>query len=115
MGLIKKFKAKFLDNCCSTCGCQVLECRRQLYMLPMSVGNYISHKEADYYREQLQKVDRKADIPTGIYACGAVEYQCSECGRRAVQLQIFLPVRDQEKYEDTVWFFNGELDDVLWQ
>ena len=66
MGLIKKFKAKFLDNCCSTCGCRMLERRRQLYMLPMSVGNYISHKEADYYREQLQKVNRKADIPTRL-------------------------------------------------
>lgn len=115
MGLFGKLKASFRSDWCASCGCQMQVRHRQLYMLPMTVGHYSSHQEADYYRKNLRKVARKADIPTGVYACGAVMYQCPECGQRAVQLQIFLPVRDQEKYEDTVWFLKGELDDFLWR
>ena len=48
-----------------------------------------------------------------MYACGAVMYECPECGHRLVKLSIFLPVRGQEKYEDTVWFQNGEMDNFM--
>lgn len=113
MGLIKKIKTFFHDDMCNNCQIQMEEKKRQLYALPMMVGHYIEHKDADYYRKNLHKVNRKADIPAGMYACGAVMYECLECGYKLTKLSIFLPVRDQEKYEDTICFENGELDDFL--
>lgn len=82
-------------------------------MLPMMVGHYTSHKDPEYYRKNLRKVNRKADIPVGTYACGMIVYRCPACSHRTVKLSIFLPVRDQEKYEDGFLFENGELDDLI--
>lgn len=115
MGFLRNIRAAFHDDWCGQCKKPMRETRRQLYMLPERVGHYHSHQDAEYFRCNLRKVNRKADIPTGLYACGAVGYQCPECGRHVVKLSIFLPVRDQEKHEDTVRFENGELDDVLWK
>lgn len=86
---------------------------QRIYALPMMVGNYSSHKDADYFRTHLRKVDHKEDIPAGMYACRAVAYRCPECGYRTVKLTVFLPVRDQEKFEEIVCFENGELDEFL--
>lgn len=115
MGFLRKIKAAFHDDWCSKCQTQMDETFRQLYMLPMMVGHYSAHKDAEYYKRNLKKVERKADIPTGVYACGAIAYRCPECGHQIVKLSIFLPVRDQEKYEDGYLFENGELDDFLWR
>ncbi|MDE5678921.1 MAG: hypothetical protein K2I01_00600, partial [Lachnospiraceae bacterium] len=73
----------------------------------------VSHKEPEYYRKNLRAVSRKADIPTGMYACGLIAYQCPQCSHRAVKASIFLPVRDQEKTEEAILFEKGELDDLL--
>lgn len=113
MGLIQKIRSFFRDDICKQCQIQMEEKKRQLYMLPMMVGHYQEHKNAEYYKQNLRKVNRKADIPSGMYACGLVMYECPECGNRLVKLSIFLPVRDQEKYEDTVLFQNGEMDDFV--
>ena len=113
MGFLRKMLAIFHDNWCSKCQSEMDERGRKLYMLPMIVGNYISHKDVKYYKDNLIKVNRKADIPTGNYACGIIEYQCPECGHRTVKLSIFLPVREQEKYEETIFFENGELDGFI--
>ncbi len=113
MGFLKKFRAIFHDDWCSKCQTQMDETFHQLYMLPMMVGHYISHKDANYYKRNLIKVNRKADIPIGTYACGVISYKCPECGHQIVKLSIFLPVRDQEKYEETIYFDNEELDDFI--
>lgn len=60
-------------------------------------------------------MSRKADVPTGGYACGVIAYRCPNCGHRAVKLDIFLPVRGAEKRENGVYFEDGEMDDFLWQ
>ena len=72
------------------------------------------HTDPEFYQENLYIVDQKADIPPGMYACGAIQYRCLGCGKRVTVLDPFLPVRDQEKHEGRVVFRNGELDDVLW-
>lgn len=113
MGLIRKIRSIFHDDWCSKCQSKMDETSRQLYMLPMMVGNYVSHKDADYYKNNLIKVNCKADIPTGNYACGIVSYRCPRCSQKDVKLSIFLPVRDVEKYEEFIFFNNGELDDFL--
>ena len=113
MGLIKKFKAMLLDDWCGKCQVQMEEAYRQLYMLPMMVGHYTSHKDAEYYKKNLIKVNCKADIPVGTYACGIVSYRCPRCSKKEVKLSIFLPVRDMENYEDFIFFSNGELDDFI--
>ena len=113
MGILRKMCSIFHDDWCSKCQSQMSETGRKLYMLPMTVGHYISHKDANYYRNNLIRVEKKADIPTATYACGAISYWCTKCGHRAVKLSIFLPVRDVEKYEDTIYFENGELDELL--
>lgn len=113
MGLFKKARLLFHDDLCPSCMEKMEERGKQLYMLPMMVGHYVSHSSALYYKKNLIKVHRKADIPIGQYACGINAYKCLSCGYRKVKLSVFLPVRDQEKYEDTIYFENGELDDFL--
>lgn len=110
MGIIKKFKSLFHYDWCSNCQLEMTETYKQLFMLPISVGHYISHDNAEYYKKNLIKVKNKKDIPIGIYACGITKYRCSTCGKALVKLSIFLPVRDEEKYEETICFKNGELD-----
>ena len=113
MGFFKKFLADFHDDWCSECQNVMEEKSRKLYMLPMMVGHYVSHQDAEYYKENLIPVNRKADIPTGTYACGIVTYRCPECLHQAVKVSVFLPVRDQEKYEEVLYFDKGEMDDFV--
>lgn len=114
MGLLHNLKAIFHDDWCSRCRTPMHEYYRQLYMLPVTVDHYVSHKDADYFIQNLIKVKRKADIPPGTYACGAIVYRCPACGHRLVKLSVFLPVRDQEKFEDYIYFEQGEMDDFLY-
>lgn len=113
MGIIKKFKSFFHDDWCSNCQIEMIENYKQLFMLPISVGHYVSHNNAEYYQKNLIKVSSKKDIPIGVYACGMKRYRCPKCGKQLVQLSIFLPVREKEKYEETIYFKNGELDTFI--
>ena len=113
MALFKKIKSLFKDNSCQKCYADMDEEKRQLFMFPAVVGHYVHHDEADYYLNNLVPVSKKADIPTGVYACGAIKYNCPKCGHKMVKLSIFLPVRDQEKYEDTIFYNDGEVDDLF--
>ncbi len=113
MGLLRKIGSFFHDDWCNKCQSQMNEIGRRLYILPMRVGHYYSHKDADYYKRNLIRVERKSDIPTATYACGAIHYWCPKCSNRIVKLSIFLPVRDEEKYEETIYFENGELNELF--
>lgn len=113
MILFKTLKAKILDDWCCNCKIQMEVNYHQLYMLPMMVGHYVSHKDAGYYIKNLVKVNVKKDIPTGYYACGINSYKCPNCGKSLVKLAIFLPVRDEEKYEEYLVFEKGELDSFI--
>ena len=115
MGLFRKMKASLRSDWCSDCQEQMETIRKQLFALPQYVGHYQGHKEPEYYQTHLTPVGKKAEIPTGMYACGAKMYRCPQCGRRLVHLSIFLPVRDQEKYEDSYCFERGELDGLFGQ
>ena len=115
MGLIDRWLRQYQDDWCRSCKCAMEKHRKQLYALPnVSVGHYVERKEPDYYKKNLHPVNRKADIPSGMYACGAIQYRCPQCGKRLTVLDPFLPVRDEEKHEGTIVFRNGELDDFLW-
>lgn len=114
MGVFRKMRAAFHDDWCSQCQTQMVERERKLFALPnMMVGHYVSHKEPEYYYQNLRAVSRKADIPSGMYACGLIAYQCPQCGHRAVKASIFLPVREQEKIEEAILFEKGELDGLF--
>lgn len=113
MKILKKARSVFHDDWCKKCYTKMEIFDRHLYMLPMSVGHYVSHSDAVYYINNLYKVNRKADIPVGMYACGITRYTCGKCGYKLTKLSIFLPVRDQEKHEEFVYFDNGELDSFL--
>ncbi len=113
MGFLKKIRGFFHDDWCSKCQSKMEEKNRSLYMLPMMVGHYTSHDDAEYYKKNLIQVNSKADIPIGNYACGLIAYECQECGHKAVKLSIFLPVRDEEKLEDAKYFENGEMDNFI--
>lgn len=115
MGLLRKLRLMFHDDWCKKCT-EVMDIReKQLYMLPQMVGHYVSHQSPSYYKEKLIKVNKKSDIPTGYYACGIYVYSCPQCSYELVKLSIFLPVREQEKYEDTIYFENGELNDFIYK
>ena len=115
MGIFSKLKASLRDDWCGSCRTQMDETVRQLYMLPMTVGHYCPHKDAEYYKRSLRRVARRAEIPPGIYACEGIVYRCPECGQRVVKLLIYLPVRDRKKYEDAYLFEHGELDDLIFR
>ena len=115
MGLIDKWLRKYQDDWCRDCKRAMEKNRKQLFALPdQSVGHYTEHKDPEYYKESLHLVDKKADIPPGMYAYGAIQYRCPECGKRVTVLDPFLPVRDEEKHEGSIVFQHGELDDFLW-
>lgn len=44
-----------------------------------------------------------------MYACGLIAYRCPQCGHRAVKVSVFLPVRGEEKMEQTLYFDHGEF------
>ena len=115
MGLFRKMREVFHDDWCSQCTAEMEVIRRKLYAMPMTVGHYVAHPEPEYYRQNLTPVSKKADIPTGQYACGIIAYRCPSCGHRAVKLDIFLPVRGIEKRERALYFDAGEMDDFLWK
>lgn len=115
MGLFRKIKARLRDDWCGPCQIQMSETFQQLYALPMTVGHYSAHKDAEYYRRNLRPVAHRTEIPPGLYACKLTAYRCPDCGRRLVKLFIFLPVREQDKYEDVYLFEHGELNDLIWQ
>lgn len=90
--------------------------RKQLYAMPdQLVGHYVSHSDPNYYKTHLTPVSRKSDIPTGMYACGLILYRCPNCGHTAVKLSVFLPVREEEKVEECLYFDKHEMDDFVRQ
>lgn len=103
----------FHDDWCSECLAEMEVTRRQLYAMPeQRVGHYIPHEDAEYYRKALVPVRKKAEIPTGMYACGLTAYRCPNCGHQAVKVSVFLPVREEEKIEQSLYFDHGEL--LVW-
>lgn len=116
MGFLRGLRHIFHDDWCSRCTSEMETIRKQLYAMPdQTVGHYVSHHDPEYYKAHLVPVKRKAEIPVGMYACGIITYRCPECGHRAVKLSIFLPVRDEEKPQEAIYFENGEMDDFLWR
>lgn len=97
-----------------------IDCKKLFAMPNLTVGHYISQSKnftelgTEYLKKKLVPVDSKADIPTGMYACGIIAYKCAQCGHRAVKASIFLPVRDQELVEENLYFENGEIDGFIW-
>lgn len=110
MGLFRRMRHVFHEDWCSECLAEMEVTRKQLYAMPeQRVGHYVPHEDAEYYKTALTPVRKKAEIPTGIYACGLTEYRCPMCGHRAVKVSVFLPVRDVEKSEQVLYFDHGEL------
>ena len=107
MGILRWMRAALHDDWCSKC-CEPMDHEaKQLFFLPQRVGHYQKHEDVQYYLDNLVRVEKKAEIPTGYYACGAYVYYCPRCARRVVKLVIFLPVRDEEMMED-VYVFEDE-------
>ena len=112
MGLIRKIKAKIFDKYCTQCQHEMNVTAPSLYALPeLSVGHYVSHEDAAYYKKHMVAIQQKSQIPAGMYACNMYVYQCPQCGHRAVKLIVFLPVREEEKIEQGIYFDKGEMDD----
>lgn len=66
MSILRKMRAVFHDDWCKNCT-EVMEVKKlQLYFLPQMVGNYVSHKNAAYYKNNLIKVNKKQIYPRGI-------------------------------------------------
>lgn len=111
--MFKKLKSLFHNDWCKNCLTEYTLIKKTLYSLPEMVGHYVSHQNASYYINNLTKVNKKSEIPIGFYACGIKEFTCKNCGKKAVLLEIFLPVREEEKFEEFILFENGELDNFL--
>lgn len=113
MGIFKKAKAWLRDDWCTECAVPMDAQKKQLFLLPMNVGHYESHNDAGYYRRNLIRVSKKADIPAGTYASGTYLYHCPGCGKHVVKVVNFLPVRDQEQIEEAFAFEDQDLYDFI--
>lgn len=114
MGLIGKLRAKIFDKYCTRCQHEMNVAAQWLYALPdLRVGHYVRHEDAGYYKQHLVAIRQKSQVPAGMYACNLYVYQCPQCGHRAVKLVVFLPVREEEKIEQGIYFDNGEMDDFV--
>ncbi len=113
MGLFSKLKAAVKDDWCGDCSSKMDEIEKRLYLMPMSVGHYVDHKEAQYYIKNLIPINSKAEVPIGMYACRITVYRCPECQKRIAMVLPFLPVRDQERTEFAHYYKNGELDSFI--
>lgn len=110
MGFFDKVKAKFKDDWCEKCTKPMDLKKKQLFMLPgLMVGHYVQHDDPNYYVQNMVKVNKKADIPSGVYACGTYVYHCNECQRDVVKIVVFLPVRDQEQVEEAFLYEDPDL------
>ena len=108
--MFRKIRRLFQDDLCSDCASKMEMTRKQLYAMPTQWGgHYGPHTDAVFYKRNLTLVKKKADIPVGMYACGLIAYRCPQCGHRTVKASIFLPVRGEEKMEQTLYFDQGEL------
>ena len=113
MGIFKKIKALFHEDWCTKCQSKMDKISEQTFILPMTVGHYVSHREAEYYKNNLIKVDSKKDIPAGVHASIIKKYRCPKCGHNIVLVSNFLPVRNEEKLEETILYEKGELDSFI--
>lgn len=103
----------FHDDWCIHCTTSMEVRGKRLFMLPVMVDHYVRHEDAEYFKKNLVRVNKKKDIPVGFYACGILSYRCPNCGDSLVKLTVFLPVRDEENDEDYIYFKNHELDEFL--
>lgn len=113
MSFFRKIKGLFHEDWCPTCNGEMSLYEKQLFLLNETVSHYKEQRDPKYFIKNLVKVNRKSEIPPGMYACGIKTYWCSQCGKKIVFVQVFLPVRDMEKQEDAFYFENGELDQFL--
>lgn len=114
MGLFRKMRSRSRKDWCTFCNVEMTLVKKQLYSMPcIRVGHYAPVEHIEFLKKQIVKVDRKAEIPTGTYACGMIQYRCPQCGHGIVELVLFLPVRDKEMVEQILYFENGELDGFL--
>lgn len=114
MGFLNKLKAALKDDWCSGCAEQMNLLKKQLFILPtMTVGHYVEHDDPNYFVQNMFKVAKKAEIPAGVYACGAYLYQCPKCQKKVVKLVVFLPVRDQEQVDGAHLFEDPKLIELI--
>lgn len=110
MSLYGKIRSFFSDSWCRQCGVVLEEQGKEtFFVLPMNVGEYISHTNPNYYVKQARYIASWDEIPTGAYACCFFVFSCPQCGEKVQFLRVFLKVRDMSKSEDFYTFKHGEL------
>ncbi len=114
MNVFKKILGVFHSDWCKKCGAVMEITDTRLYFLPMSVGNYVDHENADYYINNAIPVASVSDIPTGMYACRVQAMHCPQCAKSTVLVSPFLPVRGEERREIAHIFENGEVDSLIY-
>ncbi len=85
MSILRKMRAVFHDDCVKLHGSYGSQ-KITTVFLPQMVGNYVSHKNAAYYKNSLIKVNKKADIPTGIMPAVHIFIPLSDCGYKFIKL-----------------------------
>ncbi len=114
MGILSNIVKKNSVLWCKDCKCDTVIIKNRLYFIPIRVG-YAMPKDkeiARYFLNKLVPISSKADIPAGFHAGNAKRYRCPSCGKYTDTVEVFLPVRDMEKYERTYFFKDGELDNL---
>lgn len=104
--------AENVEDKCDVCKGNMLNTRRDLFLIPAQIDE--RHEEsAAYYLRNATPLESSEQIPTGNRACYMFILQCQQCGRREVVVQDFLRVRGKEYIKGGDVYSYEELRELL--
>ncbi len=113
MGLFDKLLKKAGPTWCKTCKNERDLIAKQLYFMPKTVSSTMpAAEDFQYFLDNLVPIKTKSEIPTSFCAAGLKRYRCPTCGASRDFLEVFMPVRGEERFITAYHFYNGELNSL---
>ncbi len=113
MGFLDKLLKKAGPSWCKDCKNDTDIVLKQLYFMPRTVSSKMPEVgDYQYFLDNLKPVSSKKEIPTGFCAAGLKRYRCNSCSKTRDYIEVFVPVRDEERFMAGYHFTNGELNSI---
>ncbi len=113
MGLLDKILKKMGPTWCKKCKHETDLIAKQLYYIPKTVSSTMpAGEDYQFFLDNAIPIQSKKQIPTSFCGAGLKRYRCPTCGMKRDFIEVFVPVRDQERFMAGYHFLNGELDSI---
>ncbi len=113
MGVFDKLLKKMGPSWCKDCKTQTDIIKKQLYFIPITVSQKLpDEKDYQYLLSKLVPINDKSEIPAGFCAALLKRFRCPSCSKKRDYLELFLPVRNEERFLAGYHYKNGELDSI---